>query len=608
MNICPACQNGNEDGARTCASCGYGFDSTLGRDETVFAKQMPVTDFEISAMIDGRYLVMKELGRGGMGVVYLVKDTRVRDREIALKMVHPNLVQHDEARKRFEDEVAISLDLHHKNIIRVYHLETGEDLLYFTMEYVEGRSLREEIGERQKAKNPFTLAEVLAVAVPLLEGLSHAHQHTIHRDIKPENIIINGRFPNIGLKILDFGIAKTMSVSRFRKTAQSLGTAYYMAPEQMSGAGDIDKRADLYSVGMILYEMLTLEMAVGRFSLPSEVIPTLPSALDGFIEKSLASKREKRYSSAEEMKAGLEGIERAEEAEQQRKEEDRRLQEYERREAERKRQAEEEKCRREEAEERREEEARKQKAEEEKRRRDDLFTSGSNWTDPVTGMEFVFVKGGCYLMGDTFGDGDTDEKPVHEVCVDDFWIGKYPVTQRQWLSMMGNNPSNFKKGDNYPVEYVSYDDTQDFLKKLNSKTSKNYRLPTEAEWEYAARSGGKKERWAGTSSESELGDYAWYNDNSGDSTNPVGQKMPNGLGVYDMSGNVLEWCSDRYGNQYYVSSPNANPQGPTFGANRVFRGGSWYGEPRNVRVANRGGESRRYRFVNLGFRLVLPVQ
>lgn len=196
---------------------------------------------------------------------------------------------------------------------------------------------------------------------------------------------------------------------------------------------------------------------------------------------------------------------------------------------------------------------------------------------PDNGMEFVFVKGECFQMGDSFGDGDIDEKPVHDVCIDDFYMGKYEVTQGQWQAIMGNNPSNFKNcGDNCPIEEVSWNDAQEFIKRLNSRTgSKQYRLPTEAEWEYAARSGGKKEKWAGTGNESELGDYAWYFKNSANKTHPVGQKKPNGLGLYDMSGNVWEWVQDRYNQHYYNNSQRNNPAGPISGQNRVLRGGSW---------------------------------
>jgi formylglycine-generating enzyme required for sulfatase activity len=222
-------------------------------------------------------------------------------------------------------------------------------------------------------------------------------------------------------------------------------------------------------------------------------------------------------------------------------------------------------------------------------------------------MEFVLVKGGCFRMGDTFGDGDPDEKPVHRVCVKDFYLGKYEVTQEQWARLTGVYPSRFQ-ADDLPVENVSWNDVQEFLAKLRQKTGKAFRLPTEPEWEYAARSGGKREKWAGTSSESELPEYTWYQSNSEAKTHPVGQRKPNGLGLYDMSGNVWEWCSDWYGETYSSEGPQENPQGPTSGEKRVLRGGCWGGGPRGVRAAVRGRDVPSLRVIDLGLRLVLPPQ
>jgi len=221
--------------------------------------------------------------------------------------------------------------------------------------------------------------------------------------------------------------------------------------------------------------------------------------------------------------------------------------------------------------------------------------------------DMVFVKGGCFGMGDTFGNGSSDEQPLHEVCVDDFHIGKYEVTQGQWWEIMRNNPSYFKTcGDDCPVERVSWNDVQEYIRLLNLKTAKRYRLPTEAEWEYAARSGGKKEKWAGTSIESELGDYAWYARNSVGSTHPVGQKKPNGLGLYDMTGNVSEFVQDWYHNGYYNDSPRNKPTGPSFGSNRVIRGGSWYNYPKVIQSAYRYKDLPHSRDFYYGFRLVMP--
>jgi len=232
-------------------------------------------------------------------------------------------------------------------------------------------------------------------------------------------------------------------------------------------------------------------------------------------------------------------------------------------------------------------------------------TGGDVWTDPVAGMEFIKVPGGTFMMGDIFGDGDDYEKPVHEVQLNGFYIGKYPVTQGHWKKVTGNNPANFQKGDDYPVEQVSWDDAQEFVRKLAemNKGKYEFRLPTEAEWEYAGRSGGKKERYAGGD---DIDAVAWYDENSGGSTHPVGKKAPNGLGIHDMSGNVWEWCGDWFGD--YPSGSVRNPKGPDSGSNRVLRGGSWNYAAGNCRSTNRNHDSPRYRFNNLGLRLALSSQ
>ena len=206
--------------------------------------------------------------------------------------------------------------------------------------------------------------------------------------------------------------------------------------------------------------------------------------------------------------------------------------------------------------------------------------------DPVSSMEFVLVKGGCYQMGDKFDQ--KNKAPLHQVCVKDFYLGKYEVTQRLWEKVMGTNPSSYKKcGPDCPVDGISWNNVQAFIKKLNTRSEKQYRLPTEAEWEYAARSGGKDETWAGTSDEKSLGEYAWYFKNSGLTTHKVGLKKPNGLGLYDMSGNVGEWCQDWYKVSYYENSPKDDPQGPDDGEMRFMRGGSWHDGDISVRPVRR---------------------
>jgi formylglycine-generating enzyme required for sulfatase activity len=231
---------------------------------------------------------------------------------------------------------------------------------------------------------------------------------------------------------------------------------------------------------------------------------------------------------------------------------------------------------------------------------------GDTITDDVTGMKLAYVPGGCFMMGsppDEEGRYD-NEGPAHKVCVDGFWMGQYEVTQGLWEKVMGANPSNFKKGGNYPVESVSWDDAQQFIVKLNSSTGKSYRLPTEAEWEYACRANSPGKCCGGD----DVDAIAWHDKNSGGGTHPVGGKDANVFSLHDMSGNVWEWCSDWYDSGYYAFSPQSNPVGPESGSARVFRGGGWFNAPRGVRAARRYGSTPDFRSDYLGFRLVLPVR
>ncbi len=233
----------------------------------------------------------------------------------------------------------------------------------------------------------------------------------------------------------------------------------------------------------------------------------------------------------------------------------------------------------------------------------------ANVSNAVATMDadgFVFVQGGTFTMGCTAEQGsdcDTDEKPTRQVTLSDYYIGKYEVTQKQWRNVMGSNPPElgFPGCDDCPVENVSWNDVQDFLKKLNSANpGKNYRLPTEAEWEYAARGGNltKNYKYAGGNT---LDEVAWYSFNSGSKTRSVGGKKANELGLYDMSGNVWEWCSDWKGT--YPSEAEANPMGSGSGDYRVSRGGSWLLVALYCRVADRFSNTSSYRSNLLGLRL-----
>ncbi|MDR1745735.1 MAG: formylglycine-generating enzyme family protein [Tannerella sp.] len=216
-------------------------------------------------------------------------------------------------------------------------------------------------------------------------------------------------------------------------------------------------------------------------------------------------------------------------------------------------------------------------------------------------IDMVKVSGGTFMMGCMEGDTSCHpyEKPVHEVVVSDFYIGRYEVTQAQWEAVMGSNPSYFK-GKDLPVERVSWNDVQEFIRRLNEATGMNYRLPTEAEWEYAAREGkrGSKTLFSGSSNATDAG---WIFENSDGKTHPVGAKKPNKLGICDMTGNVWEWCSDWTGN--YTDSIQSNPQGSREGTSRVLRGGGWNCTATYSRITYRSYHWPASAYNYLGFRL-----
>lgn len=269
--------------------------------------------------------------------------------------------------------------------------------------------------------------------------------------------------------------------------------------------------------------------------------------------------------------------------------------------------------------------------------------------DAATGMEFIFVKGGCYQMGDTSGDGYFSEKPVHEVCLDDFYMGKYDVTVGQFrkfvdetgyrteaeksdgcLGRAGNkweqsssfNWKNvgFEQDENHPVVCVTWDDAKAYTEWLGRKSGKKYRLPTEAEWEYAARAGTKgRNYWGDKPADAckyaNVGDLSLKRqfsnamvhecDDGYVFTSPVGKFQPNGYGLYDMMGNVWQWVADWYGPRYYSQSPRNNPAGPSNGQYRVLRGGSWNYGSQSVRASYRGRNERKIRNSDIGFRVAV---
>jgi formylglycine-generating enzyme required for sulfatase activity len=252
-------------------------------------------------------------------------------------------------------------------------------------------------------------------------------------------------------------------------------------------------------------------------------------------------------------------------------------------------------------------------------------SNAQDQTFTVKGVSFTmkYVEGGTFDMGNSAYEAEDDEKPVHKVTVSTFYIGETEVTQELWQAVMGKNPSKVV-GEAFPVINVSWNECQEFITKLNQLTNSSFRMPTEAEWEYAARGGNKSDgyRYSGSN---RIDDVAWYWQNSGDKylglpegawegadfssygckIHPVGQMLPNELGLYDMSGNVWEWCQDWYDKDFYLISPSSNPQGASSGYLRVVRGGGVRADAWNCRVSTRVGVGSGISYSDFGFRLCL---
>jgi len=250
------------------------------------------------------------------------------------------------------------------------------------------------------------------------------------------------------------------------------------------------------------------------------------------------------------------------------------------------------------------------------------------YIDPSTGMELVFIKGGCYEMGDSVGDGDPNERPAHEVCISDFYIGKYEVTNAQFKKFRPQHSSSNYEGlnldeDRQPAVNVSWEDAVDFARWLSDKTGQKYRLPTEAEWEYAARAATKTSRFWGNNPDdacqyANVGDMtakkrwprwtAFFCDDGYVVASPVGSFKPNGFGLYDMLGNAWEWCEDVYDSRAYVKLPQNNPVYEGSGEYRVVRGGGWSNGPMGIRISHRVGLTPTFGHHALGLRLLKDVQ
>jgi serine/threonine protein kinase len=533
--------------------------------------------------LEGRYEILKKLGSGSFGTVYKVKDHDM-DEIKALKVIHSDFYDDKRTMEKLRKEAKLLNTVHSPNVVRFYDIHFRDEIKFLDMEYVEGQTLADLLIEHSEG---LPEKKVIEIAKKIAEGMVAIHaKNIIHKDLKPENIMLTR---DGAVKIMDFGISETFrsSKSRLESTSRA-GTCNYMSPEHCIGE-NVGKESDIWSFGMLLYELLTgrtyykgestNEIHYQIEKRPFEAGTKIGSPLRELLN---ACGKPNYRDRPKDFAAVLTFFQPSQ--------------------------------------------APVKEASPDFTGQAQPKPQSQPQPKPQPGIDMLFIQGGTFDMGSN--DGGSDEKPVHRVTVSDFYMSKYQVTQELYEKVMGKNPSNFKDaGGKAPVESVSWYDAVAFCNELSKREGRTpaysingsnvswnqntngYRLPTEAEWEYAAGGGPVTERsrsdrtkWAGTNSENSLGTYAWYNSNSGSKTHPVGTKQPNGLGLYDMSGNVWEWCWDWYGS--YSTSAQTNPTGHTSGSFRVLRGGSWVNDASVCRVANRYNDYPSGSRSGGGFRLV----
>ena len=589
------------------------------------------------------FTIQAVIGHGGFGIVYraghneldltvaikeyLPVELAVREGAIVQPRSGTDRKDFEEGLRRFRDEAQALIDFDsHPSIVSCREFFRAHGTAYLVMAYEDGPSLAEVLARREAEGRPFTESDLLGVMKPLLEGLERVHEAgVLHRDIKPSNILIRRRDRRPVL--IDFGAAK-QATARFSKS-QAPYTEGYAALEQVADIGKLGPWTDMYGAGAVMWRMVAggnrpwepphpvrveqrAHAALGGTEDPMPSASELgkgrfPSELLEVIDRCLRLRETERIQGSSELLEALRSVSdqapRAESAETARPLVKRTGPKR---------------------------EERGSRAvplgpvpHSGRRRAGWLALAGlvvglglvlvtwwkssaqraavEAWTNSP-GMEFVWIPAGSFVMGSPMGDeGRLRGELRHEVRISQgFWIGEYEVTQGEWEALMGTNPSGFSNcGQQCPVEQVSWEDTQEFIRRLNSRESGSghvYRLPTEAEWEYAARAGRTGVRYG------ELDEIAWYWDNSEGKTHPVGQKRANAWGLHDMLGNVWEWTVDWYGE--YPSGAVTDPKGPESGSYRVLRGGCWDINARNVLSANRYAGAPSYRGSSIGFRLV----
>ena len=584
---------------------------------------------------------------------FFIKGVNQRDENQTTVSVsnRENVNQFEEQREKFKKEARRLRRLHNAHLVRVHDLFDENGTSYYVMDYVDGESLSERL---KRTGEPMSEAEVWNILPQILDALKTVHGQGIwHLDLKPGNIMIDRQGT---VKVIDFGASKQLNAQNggaTTSTAVNYTRGYAPREQEAQHYDKFGPWTDLYALGATVYNLVTgnkpptsmdvEDDGAAAFSFP----PAVSARMRDLIEWLMQPNRTRRPQSVDEVIRSMEqsGHKPAESLETP---DDETVYKPK---AEKKNETESD----DETQyaaigqtNRNAVQAKKSAAEsnfsEHKKVGKEwwifgilvavmcalfiieftapellVFTASEQSDVPqsdvlskpigvegsknftVNGVDFTMVpvEGGTFQMGSN--DGFDDEKPVHSVILSSYYIGQTEVTQALWKAVMGRNPSNFN-GDNLPVEQVSWNDCQTFITKLNQLTGEHFRLPTEAEWEYAAKGGNKSKGYTYSGSNT-IDDVAWYYSNSGNETHEVATKSPNELGIYDMSGNVYELCQDWDGS--YSSSAQTNPTGPGSGSYRVIRGGSWIFDARDCRPASRDYSTPGNRIGGHGLRLVL---
>lgn len=504
----------------------------------------------------------------------------------ALKEQYRDNPQYQEFLKK---EFFIMSNLEHNNIVKVFSFENNKDVGFcIVMEFIDGVTLNEFL----KKDMPYNIKQ--KILKELLSALSYIHsKQIIHRDIKPSNIIIT--FNGNNLKLIDFGFSDS---DEFAILKQPAGTKIYAAPEQKIEGGKIDNRTDIYPLGFIIHKIFQgkkylsiikkcqQENKEDRYNNVEEIIEEINKRnKNKFVYLCICLfvvivavmivfyfNRNNRPISSDTTK-GYNGL----------KSEKQTIN------------------------------INSNEIVKEKDNSNNISSQSTTTKAPNYNINkeiakeiinnMVYVSGGSFNIGATEEQGDdfySWEKPVHKVTLSSFYISKYEVTQKQWKAIMGDNPSK-NVGDNLPVENITFEQIQEFIKRLNQLTGKHFSLPTDAQWEFAARGGNKSKRYKFSGSNN-VNDVSWNENNSRKTTHQIGTKGPNELGLYDMSGNVWELCNDF--ETPYSNSPQTNPKGMSSGSRHVFRGGSFSCPDNSQRVACKFFLYTQNSSRDIGFRLV----